>query len=805
VAFSSRIEAYRDGARLRYNGSVRVAQIPKKALLDRLLAETRITAEQYQSVRTYAERSEVRYEDALIDAGVMDEASLLKWLAALYKTRFVSTEKLSKAEIERGTLSLIQRPFAERHLVFPVVFDPKDKSLAFVLADPDAVDLVDQVRMHANVPTVKAYVARPAAVRAAIAKHYHGDIHAFGKVDPKSYQEFKQMMDTYERNVLDEVSMDARGGGGGAGVRSTIVQEGPHSRMATIAHEGPSFGRGATIAQDAPSHARGSFSNDGPPTSRGMTINMDGPPTGRGLALGQGPGTGRSATLVQEAPVTGRMSLPQPQREHSYERSFDSQELDRPGLPPRPPARGAPPPAPTKRSQATPQDDGTGYGTSIELVNVLVSLLENQRQELRGHSAQVARLMQKVGEHMGLDAGDVYALRLTGLLHDVGKISSYHLTALNVSEYEGHRTQAKKSFMGPVRLFEAASLPKACADGLTSVYERFDGMGFPDRKAGQDIPIAARLLAIAETYADLTSNARNPFRKTLSAKAAVEVLGRYKDKIFDGNLVDLFRVAALGEDMQSSLLDDRPRVLLVDADAEETTVLELRLVEQGHEVVLCRTAEQAYKRFQQGGIDALITEVDLKPHDGFMLCEYIRKHRAGAELPVFFLTRLSDRASADRGLALGAVDYIIKPAAPDVVVAKVRNVLAKSQRTAGARGVSGSLREMPLPDVLQVLARIRKTGLLKVQAGGYAGEIQFGNGQVYNASFQKLRNEDAVYALLALSDGEFSLDPSFVPSTRGIHVSTEQLLLEGMRRMDESGLHAEEPPADFSNTRVDDR
>jgi DNA-binding response OmpR family regulator len=390
-------------------------------------------------------------------------------------------------------------------------------------------------------------------------------------------------------------------------------------------------------------------------------------------------------------------------------------------------------------------------------------------------------------------------------LHDVGKTSSYHLTALNVSEYEGHRTQAKKSFMGPVRLFEAASLPKACADGLTSVYERFDGQGFPDRKAGTDIPLAARLLAIAETYADLTSNARNPFRKTLTAKAAVEVLGRYKDKIFDGNMVDLFRVAALGEDMQSSLLDDRPRVLLVDSDAEETTVLELRLVEQGHEVVLCRTAEQAYKRFQQGDIDALITEVDLKPHDGFMLCEYIRKHRAGAELPVFFLTRLSDRASADRGLALGAVDYIIKPAAPDVVVAKVRNVLAKSQRTAGARGVSGSLREMPLPDVLQVLARIRKTGSLKVSAGGYQGEIQFGNGQVYNASFRNLRNEDAVYALLSLSDGEFSLDPTFVPSTRSIHGSTEQLLLEGMRRMDESGLSSEEPPADFSNTRVDDR
>jgi hypothetical protein len=57
-----------------------------------------------------------------------------------------------------------------------------------VLADPDATELVEQVKLSANVASVKAYVARPAAIRAAIQKHYHGDIHAFGKVDQKSRQ-----------------------------------------------------------------------------------------------------------------------------------------------------------------------------------------------------------------------------------------------------------------------------------------------------------------------------------------------------------------------------------------------------------------------------------------------------------------------------------------------------------------------------------------------------------------------------------------------------------------------------------------
>ena len=45
------------------------------------------------------------------------------------------------------------------------------------------------------------------------------------------------------------------------------------------------------------------------------------------------------------------------------------------------------------------------------------------------------------------------------------------------------------------------------------MYERFDGKGFPDGQAGKDIPLGARILAIGDTYADLTQNPRNPYRK----------------------------------------------------------------------------------------------------------------------------------------------------------------------------------------------------------------------------------------------------------------------------------------------------
>jgi CheY-like chemotaxis protein len=216
---------------------------------------------------------------------------------------------------------------------------------------------------------------------------------------------------------------------------------------------------------------------------------------------------------------------------------------------------------------------------------------------------------------------------------------------------------------------------------------------------------------------------------------------------------------------------------------------------------------------QTGHVELLICEVDLPPHDGFEFVASLRALPQGNDLPVLFLTRRADRGAVDRGFELGAVDYIIKPASPDVVVAKARNVLSRASEKRPTRGVSGSLGEMPLPDVLQILARTRKTGALRIVADNHKGEVQLAHGEVHQAHFRGLVGPEAVYALLALVEGEFVLDPTFTPNTRMIFDSTEQLLLEGMRRLDEAGPRftrgtenhlASEPYYDPSSTHLDD-
>jgi len=155
-------------------------------------------------------------------------------------------------------------------------------------------------------------------------------------------------------------------------------------------------------------------------------------------------------------------------------------------------------------------------------------------------------------------------------------------------------------------------------------------------------------------------------------------------------------------------------------------------------------------------------------------------------LPWVIVTGRTGRNDAAKAFELGAADYMAKPVSADLLVAKLKQIIEReAQRTGQARGVSGSLLEMGLPDMVQVLWHGRKSGSLKIRSGTDSGEIHFVNGAIFNALWTTLRGEEAFYAMLKLADGDFALDPNFVSPQQVIMDSPEALLLEGMRRMDE--------------------
>ncbi len=744
-----------------------------------LVAGAIITPEQCEWLIKDAELTLERIEDSVIYRGLIAEQELLKFLAAHHRTRFVSTERLSKADIDRATLAMIPRQVAETFGVFPVMFDAAQGSLSVVTADPDDAPVLKEIQISSAARDIKAFLARPAAVRAAVAKFYAADPHAFALL-------------THVMNFTQQSSrVVERSRVSGASPPTTSSTPSAASSGSSPAGarlpSAPGYSRhDSAVMLELPDDPMGMRALAGSPLppmpARVASSPIPPPPPGPGPAGSSAPPLPPAARLPSNAspipppPPTGvaTPNLPagfNPNSPATQVRSITS-------IPPASSRATLPPGVYGGPAQRVDAD------TVGELVNVLVALLDSHRQDLRGHSSLVARLTRRLCERLNLPSAQIGSITLGAQLHDVGKAGPVHLTPINVGEYESYRAAAIKGVMTPTRLLGSANVAAESLEAIEQMYERYDGKGIPNGLAGKDISLGARIIAVADAYADLIENASNTFRRQLPPQEACAALMKFKGTIFDPSLVDLFKSLILGDDVRAKLLSNRHRALLVDPDAEETTILELRLLEQGFEVRTVRTAEHALRILAENEVDIVVSELDLGKSDGLALLKQARTQRWGQNLGWVIYTRRVVREDAQRAFELGVLDFVAKPAQPDVLVAKFKAML--EQRTKkSVSGVSGSLREMALPDLLQVLSQGRKTGSLHIRTNGAAGEIHFDGGAVVNALWGNIEGNHAVYAMLKFEDGDFAFDPAFRTDRRVIHDSSEALLLEGLRRLDE--------------------
>ena len=138
-----------------------MSNVGSPRLLERLVADGLLGPEQQEAALSYMQRSGERVEEALLDLKFLEEVALLKYLAALHKTRFVSTEKLAKADIDRLTLDKVPRKLAERDLIFPVLYDTSSNVLSVVTPNPDNAKALHDIQLASNLKEVRAFVGRP--------------------------------------------------------------------------------------------------------------------------------------------------------------------------------------------------------------------------------------------------------------------------------------------------------------------------------------------------------------------------------------------------------------------------------------------------------------------------------------------------------------------------------------------------------------------------------------------------------------------------------------------------------------------
>jgi putative nucleotidyltransferase with HDIG domain len=182
----------------------------------------------------------------------------------------------------------------------------------------------------------------------------------------------------------------------------------------------------------------------------------------------------------------------------------------------------------------------------------LSAAIEARDPYARGHSSRVTVFAQAMARRIELDRERLSVLRLGALLHDVGKLTvppAILLKSGPLDELEFGQVQRHPA--AGVRMLRSLGAPREILPSVLHHHERWDGAGYPRGRAGERIPLEARILAVADSFDAMTS--MRPYRTPRVPEDALEELERCAGSQFDTELVAVF-AAAWGEGELGALI-----------------------------------------------------------------------------------------------------------------------------------------------------------------------------------------------------------------------------------------------------------
>jgi putative nucleotidyltransferase with HDIG domain len=211
------------------------------------------------------------------------------------------------------------------------------------------------------------------------------------------------------------------------------------------------------------------------------------------------------------------------------------------------------------------------HGFYDNALEAFATAIDVKHVNIHGHSLRVGRYAAAIGDAMGMESGEVAALRSAGYLHDIGKVAVDRRlfgkpSALDPEEFRemadhtvvGHQIVSSVQFPWP-------KIPEI----VRWHHERSDGSGYPDALAADELPMPVRIVGLADTFDAMTST--RPYRQPYSVGAALSELVRMAPQKYDPNVVHglliQMRRDAIGSN-RTPLLADRMTVNIAASDID---------------------------------------------------------------------------------------------------------------------------------------------------------------------------------------------------------------------------------------------
>jgi putative two-component system response regulator len=306
------------------------------------------------------------------------------------------------------------------------------------------------------------------------------------------------------------------------------------------------------------------------------------------------------------------------------------------------------------------------------LASALANAIEVRDSHLHGHCERLASLAVRLAELLELRPDEVETIRLGAILHDVGKIGIPDRVLLKPAalDEEERRIVETHPEIGD-KLLEPLDLLAATRPIVRHHHERWDGAGYPDRLAGTNIPLGARIVAVADSVEVMTS--RQLYRRLRTHAEVVGELHACRASQWDPQIVDLtLGLIASGElDLGTDELKlhepvlalriaPRVAVLLVeDDDADALRVTEaLERALDGAIISRARSVAGAAQLVNGSEWSLAIVDHSLQDGSGMDLLDALRISNPG--LPIVMLTGDGSDDTAVEAFRRGASDYVVK-------------------------------------------------------------------------------------------------------------------------------------------------